>query len=168
MAPPGVGAPPFAPPGFGAPPGDGAPFLAPPGVGAPPLVAAPAAAPAAAAPAPAAAFSAFFFSAASAFLRLASSSSRRRRSSSSAFFGSTQPRSGCSIHSGSRACGSSPSTFTESRSIWAMSRTSGFFSSSSMTLLTPSFIIVLQNGQPMAIASAPVPTASSVRFTLMR
>ena len=49
-----------------------------------------------------------------------------------------------------------------------MSTTSGFLSSSSTTLLTPSDIIVLQNGQPMAMADAPVATASSVRLTLMR
>ena len=186
-APPGAGAPDLAPPGLGAPPGAGAPaFGAPPGAGAPPGLGAPPgagappgfgaaaaapAAPAAAAP-PAAAFfsaSAFFLaSASSAAFFLAASSSARARSSASMASVSTQPRSGCWIHSGSRAGGRAPSTSTESRIIWAMSRTSGFVSSSSARLFTPSDIIVLQNGQPIAIADAPVSRASEVRLTLMR
>ena len=62
------------------------------------------------------------------------------------------------------------SPFTDASSIWATSRTST--SSRALPLacseVSPSESITRQNGQPTAIWSAPVPTASLVRLRLIR
>ncbi len=62
------------------------------------------------------------------------------------------------------------SPFTEASSIWATSSTS--ISSravpSALAEVSPSESITRQNGQPTAIWSAPVRTASAVRFSLIR
>ena len=68
---------------------------------------------------------------------------------------------------GSRGAGRWPSISTESRSIWATSRTTGR-SGASVSALTPPVNMVLQKGQPVAISSAPVASACSERNSLTR
>ena len=78
-------------------------------------------------------------------------------------------RFGGSRNWASRGLGSSPSTITESRSICATSRTMGCSEAgASESAFTPEVSMVLQKGQPTAISSAPVESASAVRFSLIR
>ncbi len=62
------------------------------------------------------------------------------------------------------------SPFTDASSIWATSRTSTSSRASPLSCwaVRPSLSMTRQKGQPTAIWSAPVPTASLVRFRLMR
>ena len=62
------------------------------------------------------------------------------------------------------------SPFTEASSICATSSTSTSSRASPLACceVSPSDSITRQNGQPTAIWSAPVPTASAVRFSLIR
>ena len=57
---------------------------------------------------------------------------------------------------------------TESRSIWATSRTTGVFSEGDARAFTPPVNMVVQKGQPVAISVAPVARACSERNSLTR
>ena len=82
------------------------------------------------------------------------------------------PGSGSALVASSVACSvaGSAGRFTDASSICATSSTSTSSRAlpSACSDVSPSESITRQNGQPTAIWSAPVPTASAVRFMLIR